>query len=151
MPLPPLPTDRPLFLVHASVVLTDGDRVLFVEEAKPASRNKWNLPGGHVDHGESPIIAALREAMEEACVHATATHLVGIYVGQRSVRFVVAADLTSGTPAAGDEILSVKWIRLDELMSLPDEQLVSPAMLRQICDDLRQNTRIPLSAVRHVV
>jgi len=145
------PADRPVFFVHASVVITDGDRVLFVEEGKPSIRNRWNLPGGHLDHGESPIDGAVREAAEEVCLTVNASYLVGIYASHKAVRFVMAADLREGAPQAGDEILSIKWMRWDELFALPDEQLVSPATLRLIRDDMKRENPIPLNAVRHVV
>jgi 8-oxo-dGTP pyrophosphatase MutT (NUDIX family) len=58
-------TERPRFLVHVSVAVMDGNKVLMVEEEKEASRNKWNLPGGHVDYDEPLPLAAQRELREE--------------------------------------------------------------------------------------
>jgi 8-oxo-dGTP diphosphatase len=31
----------------------------------PVSPGQWGLPGGHVEHGEDPLVAAHRELMEE--------------------------------------------------------------------------------------
>jgi ADP-ribose pyrophosphatase YjhB (NUDIX family) len=149
-PAPFPPADRPVFLVHASAVLLDGDRVLMVQEAKPASRGKWNLPGGHVDHGESPIVAATRETVEEVCVTTEPVALVGIYASVRSIRFVVRVAGDASAAEAGDEILAVRWLRIHELLAMPDDQLVSPSMLRRILLDLKDGRSLPLDAVRHV-
>lgn len=47
----------------AGGVITDGDRVLVLHRP---SRNEVRLPKGHVEAGESPEDAALREAVEES-------------------------------------------------------------------------------------
>ncbi len=47
----------------ASVLLRNKDGQVLV--VKPTYRDGWNLPGGIVDEGESPLTAAAREVMEE--------------------------------------------------------------------------------------
>ena len=146
-----MPTDRPVFLIHASVAVMDGDRILMVQEEKPALHGRWNLPGGHVDHGESPNDAAVREAREEVNLTLTMSGIVGIYANPKSVRFVYRAEATGETPTAGDEILAVRWMALDELLSMPDEVLVSPGSLRAIVEALRGRDPFPLEVVRKIV
>jgi 8-oxo-dGTP pyrophosphatase MutT (NUDIX family) len=47
----------------ATMLLTDlADRVLVV---KPTYKPDWELPGGAVEDGESPEVAAAREVVEE--------------------------------------------------------------------------------------
>jgi 8-oxo-dGTP pyrophosphatase MutT (NUDIX family) len=36
-----------------------------LEEMDDDGRKKFNLPGGHVELGETPMVAAVREAKEE--------------------------------------------------------------------------------------
>ncbi len=146
MPFPP--PDRPVFLVHASVAVIDGDRILMVQEAKPASREKWNLPGGHVDHGESPTGAAVREAREEVGLTLAMSGIVGIYANPQSIRFVYRAEANGQTAAPGDEILAVRWMRLDEVLAMQDSQLVAHASLRMLIHDLRTRPLAPLDVVR---
>lgn len=47
----------------AHVLLWDDQSRLLI--GKPNYRDHWNLPGGVVDPGESPLEAAIREAQEE--------------------------------------------------------------------------------------
>jgi len=51
-------------------LVNDKDEVLLLKRGMtaPWMPGKWNLPGGTVDPGETPIEAAVREAQEEASV-----------------------------------------------------------------------------------
>ncbi len=141
-----MPADRPLFLVHVSVAVMKGHDVLLVEEAKPASRNKWNLPGGHVEHGEPLPDAARRELREETGLDLPLSGFVGVYRGTQSIRFVFRADPDPNRePIAGHEILAVAFRPVTELADLSDEQLVNPKVLRAIAHDLWLGTTYPLT------
>ena len=146
----PTPPERPVFLVHASVAIMDGDRILMVQEEKPSLHGRWNLPGGHVDHGESPNDAAVREAQEEVGLDLTMAGIVGVYANPKSIRFVYRAETNGKTPVAGDEILAVRWVALDDLLAMRDAELVSTASLRMIVADLKSQTLYPLEVVRKV-
>ncbi len=50
--------------VTASVLIIEQERCLVLEE-EDAGVKKFNLPGGHMEFGETPLIAAVREAKEE--------------------------------------------------------------------------------------
>lgn len=139
--------ERPRFLVHASVVVISGQRILMVQEQKPESRGKWNLPGGHVDHGEPLVQAAQRELREETYLTLGLRGLVGIYQTPQSLRFVFGTELDSTEPSAGDEILAVRFMAPDEILTLPDEQLVSQRMLRQIVRDVQAKVLYPLDLI----
>ena len=51
----------------ASCIIFDNDKILIIRRSNtdPWKPGWWDLPGGHVDPGESPIEAAVREALEE--------------------------------------------------------------------------------------
>lgn len=51
----------------ASCIIFDNDKILIIRRSNtdPWKPGWWDLPGGHVDPGESPIEAAAREALEE--------------------------------------------------------------------------------------
>ena len=48
-----------------NVLVEDGDSFLLVQEAEGVAVDKWNIPGGHADPGESLEDAAAREFREE--------------------------------------------------------------------------------------
>ncbi|MBT2383841.1 NUDIX domain-containing protein [Streptomyces sp. ISL-11] len=62
----------------AAVLIRDyRGRVLLLHKTGAGPRS-WHLPGGHLDHGEYPVQAALRELSEEA----------GIAPGNRPLRLI---------------------------------------------------------------
>lgn len=73
----------------ASVALIDGDRLLM---GKRNDNQRWTLPGGHLNPGETPCEGAARELFEEAGVRVKPTDLVHLgseevttYTGKRMV------------------------------------------------------------------
>ncbi|MGC5324748.1 NUDIX hydrolase [Brevibacillus sp. SYSU BS000544] len=48
-----------IILTVVSVSVVEGERVLIVQEGKPATFQKWNFPGGRLEPGEAIIQAAI--------------------------------------------------------------------------------------------
>lgn len=66
----------------ASVVLLNEDgKVLILQRSKNSKNNpgRWNFPGGHIDKGESPKEAAVRECEEEAGITPKKVEFLGNY------------------------------------------------------------------------
>jgi mutator protein MutT len=118
----PADDSRPVRIVAA--ILRDGDRVLLCHRS--AGRrwypDVWDLPGGHVDEGEDPKEALVRELREELGITAsepssppmheilTATFDMQIWL----------VDRWTGTPfnAAPDEHDAVAWFETSDLAGL---------------------------------
>lgn len=52
--------------VAAAIIRDELGRYLLVQETRPDMRGRWGLPGGHIDPGETPQEAAIRETREES-------------------------------------------------------------------------------------
>jgi len=130
--------------MHVSVVVLRDRHLVLVREEKPALRGLWNLPGGHVERGESLLHAARRELVEETHIDATPTSLVGIYSTLGAVRFVFAVDGPISEPTAGDEILETCFVPLAELVDWPDAHLVGPTLFRRVLSDIDSPRRYAL-------
>ena len=135
--------------LHVSVALLRDGRLLLVQEEKPENLGKWNLPGGHLEIGESVIDGALREALEETGLAVTPTALAGVYrshrAGYQAARFVVRAD-ADGEPIAGDQILAVRWFAPEEVAALPGALCVGA--LKLVAADAFSDRAFPLDVVR---
>ena len=76
-------------------------RVLLIQESKPQVRGTWNLPGGHVEPGETLTDAVVREVREEAGVEVSldglmyVDHLAASSAGKARFRFVFRATAES--------------------------------------------------------
>jgi 8-oxo-dGTP pyrophosphatase MutT (NUDIX family) len=108
----------------AVVVVRRGDRFLIVQEQKQGQR--WYLPAGRVEPGESFAAAARRETLEESGIP---VRLVGVLRVEHSpdaagsrLRVVFVAEPMDDTPLKSvpdDESLGAAWVTLDELAAYP--------------------------------
>lgn len=65
-------------LYVGAVVQRDGEVLLVRQSPGHSLAGQWTIPWGHVDAGESPMAAALREVLEEGGVEATVEGLLGV-------------------------------------------------------------------------
>ncbi|MFE5859679.1 NUDIX domain-containing protein [Streptomyces virginiae] len=139
----PLPAGRPsrdTWLVNrlrayagTSVLVTDEHgRALIV---KPTYRDKWQFPGGVIDHGEDPAQCARRELLEETALdasHLTLAVVTWSLPGPRLPHPSVHFGFDAGTITApdvrlqADELEAHMWARPDEA----EELLLPSAALR---------------------
>ncbi len=125
-----------------------GDSVQFLA-IKPAHRDRWQLPKGTIDAGETPRQAALREVREEGGVNARIIDDLGpihfVYqMGDRryskTVDFFLMGYL-DGNPADHDhEVQAARWFPLsdDNRLAFPTERsLITRA--RALLEERGQN------------
>jgi len=130
---------HPTDLTVAAVVERDG-QFLLVEEY--ASRQRvLSQPGGHIEAGESPEQAVIRETLEETGCDVSCGGLVGVYLWihpqsrQQFLRIVYAAEFLGCdlTRRLDEGIVGRRWLTLDEIISR-EAKLRSPAVLRCLQD-----------------
>lgn len=139
----------------AAIVERDG-RYLLVEEHTPDGL-MLNNPAGHLDPGESPLQAVVRETLEEAARVFTPRALVGVYLS-RAQRSAPASDITYvrlafdgevGETLPGRaldaEIVRTLWLTPDELRACRARHR-SPLLMRCV-DDHRAGRRHPLDLI----
>ena len=128
----------PLWLSGVTAVVVRGDEILLVRRADTGD---WTPVTGIVDPGEEPAVAAAREVLEEADVHADVEHLAWVHVtdmityanGDRSsyLDLVFRLRWVSGEPAPADgENTEARWFPRDALpeLSLDMRQRIEVAL-----------------------
>lgn len=129
------PTD----LTVSAVVDLDG-RYLVVEEMAMGQK-VLSQPGGHIEAGESPEEAVVREALEETGCVIECGELIGIYLWihpqsrQQFLRIVYAAKFISCDEERklDDGIIARRWATLAQLETR-QTKLRSPVVLRCVRD-----------------
>lgn len=152
---PPSPRWKPSVVV-AAVIEQEG-RFLLVEE-QTLEGLRLNNPAGHLEEGESPQAAVVREVLEETACTFTPTSVVGIYLA-RFVRHATGEDVTflrlsyAGSVSSPDPsraldngIVRTVWMTADELRACPERHR-SPMVMRSI-DDHLAGRHLPLDAIR---
>jgi ADP-ribose pyrophosphatase YjhB (NUDIX family) len=114
--------------VAAVVFIQDGSRVLLIKRAVDPERGKWALPGGFVDFGEDPRLAAVREAAEETGLIVELGALLDVMFGGVTIVIAYAARVIGGTLSAADDVEEARWFTpgdLPELAFESTERLIS--------------------------
>ena len=101
--------------VARAVVLHDG-AVLLVQER---AAGYWFFPGGHVEPGETPEDAVVRELREELDVGATITERWGELENRwdrhHEINHVFAVRIDAADPVSQEPHLAAGWHRLEDL------------------------------------
>ena len=149
-------TDRFRPSVTVAAVIAREDHYLLVEEDTPEGL-RLNNPAGHLEQGETPIAAVVREALEETARAFQPEAFLGVYLA-RFVRPARLEDVTyvrlAFSGSVGEEIAGrsldegirrTLWMSLDEIRASQDRHR-SPLVLRCF-EDHAAGRRLPLDSV----
>lgn len=113
-------SDRPVPRLGAIAIVIHADHVLLVQRRNPPDAGLWGFPGGHVEWGETALVAAAREVHEETGVAARPLdYLTNIDLirpargGEPGLHYLLAAVLCqyeAGTPVPADDALAAAWV-----------------------------------------
>ncbi len=114
-------------------VILDGRKVLLVQVKNMKGRKIWTFPKGHIEAGETPRQAALREVLEETGYKAViirpmirvkyAFTFQGKYI-KKMVQWYLMKKLGRIGKHDASEILSIRWVSLlkaRELVQYPSD------------------------------
>ncbi len=143
---------KPHFTV-AAIAERDGRFLCIEEHAEDGVR--INQPAGHVEAGESPLNAVVRETLEESAWQFTPQALVGIYQwtvpdGSKTYVRLAFCGQVDGFDAArtlDHGIIRSMWLTRDELHKRRASHR-SPLVLDCV-DDYLAGHRLPLNVIRY--
>lgn len=119
------------------VVERDG-KVLLALRAHEPRRGYWDLPGGFVEEGETPVDALRREFLEETGLEVEPLEILRIDIEPYqhrqvfSVTYAVRAE--DGEPVAADDVAELHWFASAELpgeLAFPGQDAVLADWVRR--------------------
>lgn len=139
-------------IAAVGVVVVKGDKVLLIRRGHEPSRDRWGLPGGAVELGETVAQAAEREVDEECGVEIEIRDVIEVIDriisdenGQIRYHYILIdllAEHRSGDPTASSDATEVRWVLEEELDQLELSQATGRVIrkgLRMAAEPQRQS------------
>lgn len=124
----------------ALVYKRNGSQPCYLTITESSSPDKWIIPQGHVEAGETPEKTAVREAREEAGVEVSIQKNLGFFFFERDGKFyqtdVFLAVLESDSQTAESRLK--KWIEYPEI-----DRINMPRETKRFIRDLHPETSDP--------
>ncbi|SDS87718.1 8-oxo-dGTP diphosphatase [Pseudomonas asplenii] len=92
--------------LRATVIYRKDGEVLFVRKRNA----KWNLPGGTVEHDETPLQAAHREMAEETGLAFDELRYISEFREEKVIHYLFEARKAASKPRPCNEIEACRWI-----------------------------------------
>ena len=103
--------------------------MLLVQRRFDPKKGFWSLPGGYVDAGEDPRVAAAREVKEETGLEIAVAALLDVLFnadpGGASIVIVYRAEVVGGELSAADDAAEAEFFAMDGLPPLAFESTES--------------------------
>lgn len=106
---------RPQFTIGVfGIIFDDRKRVLLCHRR---DYDLWNLPGGGLEHGESPWDGVKREVAEETGLTVKVARIGGIYSkpDKNELVFSFLCEVTSGQSRLSDEADKIEYFEIDKI------------------------------------
>jgi ADP-ribose pyrophosphatase YjhB (NUDIX family) len=103
------------FTLGAFAIIFDNHQRVLLSHRR--DMDAWNLPGGGVESGETPVEAVIREVTEETGLEVAVDHLVGVYTNARrdDIVFAFVCHVTGGALRLTDESSDHRYCNLSEI------------------------------------
>lgn len=119
---------------HEKIILVFAGGCIFNEKGevllqRRTDSNKWGFPGGAIELGETPQMAAIREVKEETGLDVEVGELIGVYTdldmeypnGDKAQSICIAFELkmiSGNLSCDGQESLELKFFPIDDAPDL---------------------------------
>lgn len=133
------------------VIVEQDGKILVVQESKPGRERLYSVPGGHVEHHETLLQAAVREVKEESGYDVELIGLIGVFqtvLSHINVSGpVFAAKVIGGSATPSKEHPEVRWVNVEELRSLEQAGWMFTRYQLRAIERLLAGKLLPLDAV----
>lgn len=103
------------FTVSAAGIITNEKREVLLLNHVLRPYSGWGLPGGFIDHGESPESAIRRELLEETGIGLADLKLFRVRIVGKHVEILFTAEAAGEPTVRSREIIELGWFSIDRL------------------------------------
>ena len=140
-------------IVVGVCIKNDNNEILMVQEAKDEIRGLYNIPAGKLDSNESIIEGAIRETKEETGYDVRLDSILCIqYLENKNIlKIIFNASIISGSINFDkNEIMDIKWIPIEKLESMTNNELRSYNSNINIIKDSKNNKNYPIDIIKNI-
>ena len=115
--------DQPIVGIGA-VIIREG-KIALIKRGNEPGKGKWSIPGGHVELGETPEEAVVRETKEETGLEVENPSLIDVVSnvdldekGKVKYHYVIIeyfVHVKGGTAQAASDAVELRWVPFDEV------------------------------------
>lgn len=115
------------------------DTLLMLKRAKPPNKGKWNCVGGHIEAGESPLAACIREVWEETGFEISNPNFHGLLTWEgfeipKGGLYLFSAPAPGGFEPKGNDEGLLAWKHIDWVLHsdevVDNLHIVTPLVLK---------------------
>jgi len=126
--------------ITVDAVITHEDTILLIKRKHYPFKDRWALPGGFVEYGETCEKAVQREILEETGIEMKITGLIGVYSDPNrdprghTISIVYRGESHTVELIAGDDAAEAKFFKVHQLPELAFDhaQIIKDAFMREM-------------------
>ena len=138
--------------IVGTIILKDN-KILMVKEAKEKCYGKWSFPAGHIEPNETIYEGAKRETLEETGCTVNLKKAFPVFLknteDSKIVMMHFLSDLIEESNSYDtNEPIEKKWISLNEIKNMNEQEFRSSAVVKQIINDIEKQNLFDLNIVK---
>ena len=138
--------------IVGTIILKDG-KILMVKVAKEKCYGKWAFPAGHIEPNEAIYDGAKRETYEETGCTVELKKAFPVFLKNTNDSKIVMMHFLSDLIEESNnydtnEIIEKKWISLNEIKNMNEQEFRSSAVVKQIINDIEKQNLFDLNIVK---
>ena len=141
--------------IIVGAVIVKDNKMLMVREAKEKCYGKWAFPAGHIEKEETIFDGAKRETFEETGCKIELRKAFPIFTKNTKdfsiiMMHFLADLLETNMEYDTNEILENKWLTLDEIKNMKEEEFRNYPVIKQIIESLETDNLYELNIIKNM-
>lgn len=139
-------------IIVGTIIMRD-EKILMTKESKEKCYGKWSFPAGHLEPNELICDGAKRETYEETGCTVELKKSFPVFLKNtddfKIVMMYFLADLVNEEKDyKTDEILETKWVSVEEIKKMKEQEFRSSEVVKQIVNSLENGSLYSLKMVK---